>query len=55
VYEFEKVPATEKDAVIKQLAILNLERTRCIDQIDKTFKAGIESRQNRHTTPEATS
>ena len=55
VYEFEKVPATEKDAVIKQLAILNLERTRCIDQIDKAFKAGIESHQNRHTTPEATS
>lgn len=37
VYEFEKVPASEKDRVIKKLAILNLERTKCIDEIDATF------------------
>lgn len=55
VYEFEQVPAAEKDSVIKQLAILNLERTRCIDQIDKVFKAGIESLRNHRSTPEATS
>lgn len=55
VYEFEQVPAGEKDAVIKQLALLNLERTRCIDQIDTVFKTGIESRRNSRTTPEATS
>ena len=35
VYEFEKVPAEEKDAVVKQLAILNLERNKCIDSIDQ--------------------
>jgi len=37
VYEFEKVPNEEKNEVIKQLAVLNLERTRCIDEIDKLF------------------
>ncbi|HOP74614.1 MAG TPA: hypothetical protein PLC07_06110 [Bacillota bacterium] len=34
VYEFEKVPPEEKDAVIKGLAILNLERNQCIDAIN---------------------
>jgi len=38
VYEFEKVPAGEKDGVVKQLALLNLERTRCIDQLDLEFQ-----------------
>lgn len=33
-YEFETVPVSEKDKVVKQLALLNLERTRCIDVID---------------------
>lgn len=37
VYEFEKVPAADKDKVVKQLALLNLERNRCIDCIDKHF------------------
>lgn len=35
VYEFEKVPAHEKDGVVKQLAILNLERNKCIDAINQ--------------------
>lgn len=43
VYEFETVPADEKDAVVKQLAILNLERNKCIDEMDKTFRSIIES------------
>lgn len=34
VYDFEQVPAGEKDAVVKQLAVLNLERNECIYQID---------------------
>jgi len=34
VYEFETVPAEEKDVVVKQLAILNLERNKCIDAIN---------------------
>jgi len=42
VYEFEKIPTNEKDKVIKQLAILNLGRTRCIDTIDEIFVKLIE-------------
>lgn len=38
VYEFEKVPVTEKDKVVKQLALLNLERNKCIDCIDKQLR-----------------
>lgn len=38
VYEFEKVPAEEKDKVVKQLAILNLKRNQCIDAIDKNLQ-----------------
>jgi hypothetical protein len=35
VYDFENVPMEEKDKVVKELALLNLERTKCIDQIDR--------------------
>jgi|SRR5215472_5016356 hypothetical protein len=38
VYEFEAVPADQKDAVIKELAIVNLERNQCIDQLDQQFQ-----------------
>jgi hypothetical protein len=38
VYEFEKVPTDEKNAVIKRLALLNLQRNQCIDAIDKQFQ-----------------
>ncbi len=34
VYEFETVPVDEKDKVVKQLALLNLERNKCIDAIN---------------------
>jgi len=44
VYEFEKVPAEEKDKVVKQLALLNLERNKCIDRIDKQFRGIIEQK-----------
>jgi hypothetical protein len=37
VYFFDKVAAEDKDSVIKQLAILNLERNYCIENIDKTL------------------
>ncbi len=43
VYEFEDVPADEKNFVVKDLAILNLERNQCIDELDKTFQAIIET------------
>lgn len=42
VYEFEKVPPEEKDRVVKKLALLNLERTQCIDHIDREFRSLIE-------------
>jgi hypothetical protein len=43
VYEFEQVPMQEKDEVIKQLAIVNLERNQCIDELDTEFRKSIES------------
>jgi hypothetical protein len=43
VYEFHTVPADQKDAVVKQLALLNLERNKCIDQIDHQFQAVVIS------------
>jgi hypothetical protein len=42
VFEFEKVPIEEKDKVVKNLAILNLERTNCIDKIDNLLISLIE-------------
>ena len=38
VYEFEKVPVDKKDSVVKRLALLNLQRTQCIDEIDKSLQ-----------------
>ena len=37
VYDFEEVPLEEKDIVVKQLALLNLERNKCIDSINAQF------------------
>ena len=37
VYEFEKVEVSEKNGVVKKLALLNLERNKCIDSINKLF------------------
>ena len=42
-YEIEKVPAAEQAGIVKQLAVLNLERTRCIDEIDRQFRVFVES------------
>lgn len=44
VYEFEKVPAAEKDVVVKQLAVLNLERNKCIDSINQQFQSLIQAK-----------
>ena len=38
VYDFETVPVDQKDEVIKQLAIVNLERNQCIDRLDEEFQ-----------------
>ena len=43
VYEFEKVLPNEKDNVVKRLALLNLQRTQCIDKIDKSLQQMIVS------------
>jgi hypothetical protein len=42
VYEFEAIPVQDKDGVIKELAILNLERNNCIDKLDEKFRSAIE-------------
>jgi hypothetical protein len=47
VYEFEKVPVAEKDKVVKQLALLNLERNKCIDAINQQFTSYIIDRNNK--------
>ena len=41
VYEFERVEAAEKDRVVKALAVLNLQRNKCIDAIDKNFQSQV--------------
>ncbi|HEX4878134.1 MAG TPA: hypothetical protein VFV31_15805 [Chitinophagaceae bacterium] len=46
VYEFEKVAAEEKDNVVKRLAVLNLERNKCIDAIDNKFRSLIAANTN---------
>ena len=46
VYEFENVPPQQKDAVIKELAIVNLERNQCIDKLDQEFRGSIEHLRN---------
>ena len=38
VYDFEKIPAGQKDGVIKELAIVNLERNQHIDRLDESFR-----------------
>ncbi len=47
VYEFETVPVAEKDKVVKQLAVLNLERNKCIDAINQQFTIFITEKNNR--------
>jgi len=46
VYDFEKVPPGEKDKVVKKLAVLNLERNKCIDSINEQFAAIIRNKNN---------
>lgn len=46
-YEIEKVPPDSRDGIIKQLAVLNLERTQCIDEIDRQLRAAVEQMQSK--------
>ena len=48
VYEFETVPAAEKDRVVKQLALLNLRRNQCIDAIDRTLLDAVQNKGANH-------
>jgi len=41
VYEFEQIPVTQKDEVIKELAVVNLERNQCIDRLDQEFQRSV--------------
>ena len=42
VYEFEQIPMDQKDDIIKQLAIVNLERNKCIDRLDEELRGSID-------------
>jgi hypothetical protein len=44
VYDFEKVAAEEKNVVVKKLAQLNLERNKCIDEVDRLFSEAIKNK-----------
>lgn len=44
VYEFEKVLPDDKNKVVKQLAVLNLKRNKCIDAINNQFKDLVTNR-----------
>ena len=46
VYEFESVPKNLKNKVVKQLALLNLQRNQCIDEIDRKFQDMVIQSQN---------
>jgi len=50
VYEFEQIPAAAKDAVIKELAVVNLERNQCIDRLDQQFQRSISAVQKSPTS-----
>ncbi len=44
-YDIENIPFAEKEGLIKQLAVLNLERNKCIDAIDLKLVELIESKK----------
>jgi hypothetical protein len=50
VYEFETVPAVQKDQVVKQLALLNLKRNQCIDAIDQALVKIVQNQGVQHVS-----
>lgn len=52
VYDFEHVPTEMKDAIVRQLAALNLERNHCIEGIDRAFRSIVENRSAEATAEE---
>ncbi len=47
VYEFEKVPDREKAVVVKKLAVLNLERNKCMEQLDRLLVGMVKKTRSR--------
>ncbi len=47
VYEFEVIAPDAKNSVVKELAILNLERNNCIDELDKTLLSIVTARSGK--------
>lgn len=47
VYEFDLVPDAEKGAVVKKLALLNLERNHCMEAIDRQLLKHVEPKTSR--------
>lgn len=45
VYDFDRIPNTRKGAVVKQLAVLNLERNRCMEMIDQNLRVEVLRRK----------
>ncbi len=45
-YDIENVPPVEKDKIVKMLAVLNLERNKCIDEIDNSVKELVARKNN---------
>ena len=45
VYDFEHVPDAEKGTLMRQLAVLNLERNRCMEAIDRNLLAEVVRRK----------
>jgi hypothetical protein len=43
-YDIENIPVSGKDDLIKKLAVLNLERNKCIDEIDLRFAELVKKR-----------
>ena len=46
-YEIEKVPPDARDGIVKQLAVLNLERAQGIDEIDRQLRPAVEQLQSK--------
>lgn len=45
VYDFENVPASGKNAVVKRLAVLNLNRNACVEKIDSELYYFVKARK----------
>jgi len=51
VYDFEHVPDDQKGVLMRQLAVLNLERNRCMEAIDRNLLDAVLQRKKAGKTP----